>query len=111
MKSKKASGRKAEGRGGKKGGRTSRNQPPTAREIQNSKSRTRISRGEQVATRKSDGRTAVVPMRQRRLSFGDKWDYAPAPESFEYIKIPPRHELFINGEFVAPHSGRYFESV
>src|SRR5213078_897244 len=53
----------------------------------------------------------VVPARDRRLSFGNKWDYAPAPESFEYIKIPKQHELFINGEFVAPHSGKYFDSV
>src|SRR5205814_1785418 len=28
-----------------------------------------------------------------------------------YIKIPARHELFINGEFVAPHSGKYFDSL
>jgi aldehyde dehydrogenase (NAD+) len=53
----------------------------------------------------------VIPARDRRLNFGNKWDYAPAPETFEYIKIPKRHELFINGEFVAPHSGKYFESV
>jgi len=54
---------------------------------------------------------SIVPLRERRLSFGKKWDYAPAPETFEYIKIPARHELFINGEFVAPHSGKYFDSL
>src|SRR2546429_3411447 len=54
---------------------------------------------------------AVVPLKERRLDFGRKWDYAPAPETFEYVKIPARHELFIDGEFVAPHSGRYFESI
>src|SRR3989442_754210 len=54
---------------------------------------------------------AVVPLKERRLVFGNKWDYAPAPESFDYIKIPPRHELFIDGKFVAPHSGKYFESL
>src|SRR5215510_9041889 len=53
----------------------------------------------------------VIPARDRRLNFGSKWDYAPAPETFEYIKIPKRHELFVNGEFVAPHSGKYFESI
>src|ERR1051325_5578212 len=53
----------------------------------------------------------VIPAKDRRLNFGNKWDYAPAPETFEYIKIPKRHELFINGEFVPPHSGKYFESV
>src|SRR6185436_2682546 len=53
----------------------------------------------------------VVPLKERRLRFANKWDYAPAPESFEYIQIPPRHDLFINGKFVAPNSGRYFESL
>src|SRR6266446_3162032 len=53
----------------------------------------------------------VTPLRDRRLSFGHKWDYAPAPESFDYIKIPARHDLFIDGKFVAPHSSKYFESL
>src|SRR6266849_3977947 len=56
-------------------------------------------------------RRPVIPLRDRRLAFGNKWDYAPAPESFDYIKIPPRHDLFIGGKFVAPHSGKYFESL
>src|SRR3989442_14049422 len=54
---------------------------------------------------------AVVPLKERRLVFGNKWDYAPAPESFDYIKIPPRHELFIEGKFVPPATGKYFESI
>ncbi|HEU5069111.1 MAG TPA: aldehyde dehydrogenase family protein [Verrucomicrobiae bacterium] len=54
---------------------------------------------------------AVVPLKSRALNFGGKWDYAPAPEDFKYIQIAPRHELFINGQFVAPHSGKYFESI
>lgn len=36
------------------------------------------------------------------------WDYAPAPESKDHIKINPRYELFINGEFVKPKSKNYF---
>jgi aldehyde dehydrogenase (NAD+) len=53
----------------------------------------------------------VVPLKERHLKFEGRWDYAPAPETFDYIKIPPSHELFINGKFVAPRSGKYFESV
>src|SRR5882724_5513924 len=53
----------------------------------------------------------IVPLKERHLNFGNKWDYAPAPETFDYIKIPQRHELFINGKIVAPHSGKYFESL
>jgi aldehyde dehydrogenase (NAD+) len=55
-------------------------------------------------------KNAVVPLKQRRLNFGQKWDYAPAPESFEYIKIPERLELFINGQFVESDSGKYADS-
>src|SRR5437773_7296932 len=54
---------------------------------------------------------AIVPLKERRLLFGNKWNYAPAPESFDYIKIPTRHELFIDGKFVAPRAGKYFESL
>src|ERR1700743_3205209 len=54
---------------------------------------------------------AVVPLKERKLTFGDKWDYAPAPEDSKAYKIAPRHELFIKGKFVAPTSGKYFESI
>src|ERR1017187_8119540 len=53
----------------------------------------------------------IVPLRERRLNFGDKWDYAPAPEESKNYVIPPRHELFINGKFVAPHSGKHFDTI
>jgi aldehyde dehydrogenase (NAD+) len=53
----------------------------------------------------------VVPLKERRLVFGNKWDYAPAPETFDYIKIAPRHELFIDGKFTAPSTGKYFPSI
>jgi aldehyde dehydrogenase (NAD+) len=53
----------------------------------------------------------VVPLKERRLGFGQKWEYAPAPEAFEHIKVSPRHELFINGKFIAPRSGKYFDSL
>ena len=53
----------------------------------------------------------VVPLKERRLHFGDKWDYAPAPEESKQYVIAPRHELFIGGKFVPPHSGQYFDSI
>ena len=52
----------------------------------------------------------VIPPRDRILTFGTAWDYAPAPESVP-VKIAPRYELFIGGKFVAPASGIYFPSV
>ena len=54
---------------------------------------------------------AVVPLKDRKLNFGNKWDFAPAPEDSKSYVIAPQHELFINGKFVAPTSGKYFESV
>ena len=53
----------------------------------------------------------VVPLKDRRLTFGGKWDYAPAPEDSKNYVIAPRHELFIDGKFVAPASGKYFPSI
>ena len=53
---------------------------------------------------------SVVPIKKRRLVFGHRWDYAPAPETVP-VKIDPRHELFIDGKFIAPHSGQYFDSI
>ena len=54
---------------------------------------------------------AVVPLKDRKLNFGNKWDFAPAPEDSKNYVIAPQHELFINGKFVAPTSGKYFESI
>ncbi len=53
---------------------------------------------------------ALVP-EDRRLNFGERWAYAPAPEQSDYIKIKPRYSLFIDGKFRAPHSGKYFDSI
>jgi aldehyde dehydrogenase (NAD+) len=59
----------------------------------------------------ANGGHAVVPVKERRLNFGAKWDYAPAPEDSKNYVIAPRHELFINGKFVAPRSKKYFDSL
>jgi aldehyde dehydrogenase (NAD+) len=54
---------------------------------------------------------AVVPLKERRLNFGNKWDFAPAPEDSKNYVIAPRHELFIGGKFIKPHSQKYFSSI
>jgi aldehyde dehydrogenase (NAD+) len=51
-----------------------------------------------------------VPARDRRLTFGTKWSYAPAPETVP-VKVAPRYELFIDGKFRAPVGGGYFASI
>jgi aldehyde dehydrogenase (NAD+) len=46
-----------------------------------------------------------------KLAFDGGWEYAPAPESTDHVTIRKRYGLFINGEFVAPEKGRYFDTL
>ena len=39
------------------------------------------------------------------------WEYAPAPESREIVKLKPRYDLFIGGKFVEPRSGAWFVTI
>jgi aldehyde dehydrogenase (NAD+) len=39
------------------------------------------------------------------------FDYAPAPQESDIVKIKTKNELFINGEFVKPKSGKYFDTI
>src|SRR5688572_5378093 len=45
------------------------------------------------------------------LEFGHAWDYAPAPESPDHVKLQPKYELFIGGEWRAPKSKKYFATT
>lgn len=72
------------------------------------KNKSKASAGRAVATISSQ---PMVPLRERRLNFDGKWDYAPAPEDSKSYIIAPRHELFIGGKWARPHSGKYFPSV
>ena len=42
------------------------------------------------------------------LDFAGAWAYEPAPESKDHIRLEKKYDLFINGEFVKPLSGKYF---
>lgn len=44
------------------------------------------------------------------LNFGNAFEYTPAPESTP-VPLQKQYELFLNGKFVAPSSGKYFWSV
>jgi aldehyde dehydrogenase (NAD+) len=39
------------------------------------------------------------------------WEYAPAPESAEIVRLEDRYGLFVGGEFVEPKSGKYFATI
>ncbi len=46
-----------------------------------------------------------------KLKFDTAWPYAPAPESRSAAQIKDRYELFINGEWQAPLSKKYFGTI
>src|SRR5688572_2999033 len=62
----------------------------------------------------AEKKTPRIPARTGRpapeLIFGDLWEYDPAPETAE-PKLKSRYDLFINGAFVAPKAGKYFDSI
>jgi aldehyde dehydrogenase (NAD+) len=39
------------------------------------------------------------------------FDYAPAPESIDHIRIRPRYGLFVGGRMVDPHSRKHFVTI
>ncbi|HEU4717660.1 MAG TPA: aldehyde dehydrogenase family protein [Bacteroidia bacterium] len=48
---------------------------------------------------------------QPALDFTSGWNYAPSPESTDHVRIDKKYDHFINGEFVKPHSGKYFDTI
>ena len=48
---------------------------------------------------------------ENKLAFDGGWAYDPAPESTDHVSIKKRYGHFINGEFVAPENGKYFDTV
>src|SRR5207248_707575 len=65
----------------------------------------------QLAIVDRNGEANGRPIAKRRLDFGERWSYAPAPEANRYIKLRNRYQLFIDGRFVPPKSGDYFDSI
>src|SRR5215470_11268423 len=53
---------------------------------------------------------STVADNDTKLTFNTDWKYAPAPETAK-VDIKPRYDLFINGKFVPPAKGGYFETT
>jgi aldehyde dehydrogenase (NAD+) len=51
------------------------------------------------------------PVSGPRLDFGRTWEYAPAREAVDHVRLAARYELFIGGRWVRPARGRYFTSI
>jgi aldehyde dehydrogenase (NAD+) len=63
-----------------------------------------------MTTPRAIARPATTASSVPQLIFGDLWEYDPAPETAD-PKLKPRYDLFIGGKFVAPKSGKYFDSI
>ena len=50
-------------------------------------------------------------LRVKPLRFDTDWQYDPAPESASAARIDPQYELFIDGKWQQPQSGKYFETI
>jgi aldehyde dehydrogenase (NAD+) len=46
-----------------------------------------------------------------KIDFNKIWDYDPAPESTDHIRLKKKYDLFIGGDFIKPKSGKYFETI
>ncbi len=40
-----------------------------------------------------------------------EWNYAASPESTSHIRLEKKYQLFINNEWVAPSSKKYFPTI
>jgi aldehyde dehydrogenase (NAD+) len=63
-----------------------------------------------MTTPRAIARPAAATSSVPQLIFGDLWEYDPAPETAD-PKLKSRYDLFIGGKFVAPKSGKYFDSI
>jgi aldehyde dehydrogenase (NAD+) len=52
-----------------------------------------------------------IDKKQDRSPVPSAFEYAPAPESRDVVKLEERYGLFIGGEFVEPRSGEFHPSV
>ena len=46
-----------------------------------------------------------------KIDLNSDWEFAPAPESTAHIKLKKKYDLFIDGKFVKPKSGKYFKTI
>ena len=52
-----------------------------------------------------------VARKESRSPVPAAWDYAPAPESRDVVRLEDRYGLFVGGEWVAPRTGEFFETI
>ena len=50
-------------------------------------------------------------MTTKKESSIEMWDYAPSLEGTAHIQLKTKYDLYINGKWVKPSSGKYFETI
>ena len=53
----------------------------------------------------------MAKKQKNNLKFDTDWQYDPAPESPELAKLNDSYDLFIDGKFVKPTGGQYFDTT
>src|SRR5260370_40505082 len=53
----------------------------------------------------------TAELAKRAPAGGGVFEYAPAPESIDHVKIQPRYGLFIGGRLVEAHSKKHFPTI
>ena len=43
--------------------------------------------------------------------FKAAWNYAAAPESTDHINLQKQYDLYIDGKFIKPVKGKYFDTI
>ncbi len=56
-------------------------------------------------------RKQSVARRADKAPIATAWDYAPAPEARDIVRIPEQYGLFIGGKFVEPLSGERYPTI
>ena len=54
---------------------------------------------------------AELERKQDRSPVPSAFDYAPAPEARDLVRLEERYGLFVGGDWVEPRSGEYHPSV
>lgn len=49
--------------------------------------------------------------KENNISFKASWTYDEAPESTDHIQIKKQYDLYIDGKFVKPVKGKYFDTI
>jgi aldehyde dehydrogenase (NAD+) len=55
--------------------------------------------------------SSQIERRQAAVTVPTQWEYAPAPEARDIVRLQERYGLFVGGEFVEPRSGEWFTTV